>query len=591
MTGIVQSIFQQVPWLKVFLTWALAVIVVLLVLALPAYFLFLPLTQRVRTELKRYLSFLQDRHAEKRRLRKEAEEDLVSQYAHDNLLRHVDASSGRLWAHTRATLLQRANEIQERLKGVTGSMEGFSKGLPHIHERLQAITDSLPKDFLPVTNDPGLSRATGTLRVARMSLACASFLLVAIIFVNTGMLSQIVRDLGFIPPSFKFAGIPLFYVLALLITCVEAGLGVIHGILADSEMNEDRGKIHVGSILAAVGAVGVAGVEGFFYSRIVPNRTDIVTIPLIGYTLPQTDVFFIWGFLLVMTLFGLGLICYRMAARVLRGTALTHLHKQLRAFNKAAVQWSGTLRQAESMATTARVAVASSQITTISAPLPTQAMERLLTELRSLLETQPRWVSVNEQALGAPEVVHLASHALLWFLLALGSAALATWAGIASFGRLALDGANPVALALGQVALVATAGFLVGWQETVVQGDDWQKVTAPSWARVLGLALAGCFTIAYLALIVSAYAAGVVLLWIGNILVCLVVGAACYQLIPLIGLGRIWTHRALRLLAGAGELLYRCLVGVLLCIAVFIDQVMMILAGPVLAFKGLPPRQ
>ena len=50
MAEIVQSIFAQVPWLKVFLAWTLVAAVVVLVLALPACFLFLPLTQRMRAE-------------------------------------------------------------------------------------------------------------------------------------------------------------------------------------------------------------------------------------------------------------------------------------------------------------------------------------------------------------------------------------------------------------------------------------------------------------------------------------------------------------------------------------------------------------
>src|ERR1017187_632679 len=89
--------------------------------------------------------------------------------------------------------------------------------------------------------------------------------------------------------------------------------------------------------------------------------TETVTIPLIGFSLPQTDIFFIWGFLLVMALFGLGLICYRMRAKALRGTALTNLRKQMRTFTKETVQWSGALQKAESMATAARAAVANGQ--------------------------------------------------------------------------------------------------------------------------------------------------------------------------------------------------------------------------------------
>jgi hypothetical protein len=146
MTAIAHSILEQVPWLKVLLAWALAAAVVLLVLALPAYFLFLPLTQRLRADLSRYLALVRERHGQKRLERKDAERELLEQYAQDHLLRHVDATNSRLWARTKTALLQPAHEIQERLAGVTSSMEGFTRALPQVHERLQAITDAMPKD-------------------------------------------------------------------------------------------------------------------------------------------------------------------------------------------------------------------------------------------------------------------------------------------------------------------------------------------------------------------------------------------------------------------------------------------------------------
>jgi len=576
-----RSIFAHLPWLKIFLEWALAAAVMLLVLTIPAYFLYRTLTQRLRAELSRYLPFLDKRHEQNRSRREDADRELVAQYAQDHLLRHVDATSSRLWARTKTALLQPTQEIQARLAGVAGSMEVFTRALPQVHERLQAITDAMPKDFQLITTEPSLSQATGTLRVARMALVSSGLLLAAIITVNTGFLSRIVRDLGLIPPSFKSLNLPLDYILALLITCVEMGLGILHGIFADVDLSDERGKIRIGSALAALGAAGLACVEGMFYSKIIPNRTEIITIPFIGYNLPQTDFFFCWGVILVMTLFGLGLVCYRMGARVLRGTALTNVRKQLRTFTKESAHWSGALRQAESMVTTARAAVATGQ-----GPFADEAVERLLGELRKLLEQTPPWVSIKEQPLASTEVRHLASHAILWCLVTTTAIALSISTGIASFSRLASDTGIPVVLALGQVVLVVTAGFLMGWGETVVQGHDWQKVTAPTWARYIGLALIGTFTLAYLFLVISAYSAGIVLLWIVNLLVCLAVTAACYQLIPLLGLGRIWARRAVQLLVNTGERTYRLLVIILWLLAVLLDVIMSILASPLIAITS-----
>jgi len=402
------------------------------------------------------------------------------------------------------------------------------------------------------------------------------------------MLSQIVRDLGFIPQSFKFVGVPLYYILALLITCVEAGLGLLHGVLADAGLRDDIAKFHMGSIVAAGGGVGVAIVEGFFYSRIMPTRTETVTIPLVNYTVAQTDIFFTWGFLLVMTLFGLGLISYRMSARVLRGTALSTVRKQLRAFTKDAVRWSNSLQQAETLANSARSAVRSGHGPDPAPAFAGEAVERLLTELRALVQASPEWVTINQQPLGAPEVLHLARQSLLWVFLAAASIIVSAFTGIASFTRLIPDTASPIVLAVGQMAFAAAVGFLNGWGETVVQEYDWQKVTAPQWSRLIGLILGGFFVLSYLVLGTTAYSMGIHLLWIGNLLICLIVAATCYQLTPLLGLLAIWIQRVLHLLARMMDAAYRLLIATMLLGTVILDLLMTVLAGPLLVIKGPP---
>jgi hypothetical protein len=582
-----QDIFSAVPWLKVFLAWTLAALVVFLVLTVPAYYLVLPLTQRLRSEISRYLMAVRERHAKQRAERSEADRALLAQYAEDHLLRHLDTMRSKFWARTKAAIIHPAQEIQTRLADVTGKMEGFTKSLPQLHERLQTVIDTLPKDFNLTVSEPNLSQSTGTLRVAWMALVGSSLLLLALITVNTGMLSQIVRDLGFIPPTFKFFNIPLFYILALLITFVEAGLGAIHGILSDTEMSDQQVRIHVGPMLASAGSVGVACVEGFFYSRIMPSRTETVTLPLIGYTVPQTDIFFMWGFLLVMTLFGLGLIIYRMAARVLRGTALASARKQLRIVTAQTVRLTEALRDTERVATAARAAASQgNQDTPTTPPFAADAVERLLKELRVLVKTPPEWVSVLPQPLSASGVLHLARHSLLWFGVAISATVISIATAITSYGRLATDTGAAVMLASAQTALVVTVGFLLGWGETVVQGHDWQKVTAPSWARLIAIALAGAFTLAYALLGFSAYTTGIVLLWMGNFLVCLVVVAACYQLMPLASLGEIWVRRLIDRFVGACERTYRLFVGLALLCATILDQIVGMFAGPIVIFKS-----
>jgi hypothetical protein len=585
MSDLAHTILTQVPWLKTFLAWAFATAVVLAIVAIPAYYLFLPITQRLRAELSQYLNLLRERHRKNAAERSEAQRALIARFAQDQLLRHLDSSSSRLWSRTNATLLQSVHDIQSQLSNVSGRVEEFTNALPELHEGLKAISNSVPKDFHLPTAEANLAQTGGTLRVARMALAISILLIISIITVNTGMLSQIIRDLGF-SASLKFLGVPLFSVLALLITCVEGGLGFVHGVLSDPDLQEEGSKIHVGAILTSIGAVGIACVEGFFYSRIMPTRVETVTIPLIGYTLPQTDVFFIWGFLLVMTLFALGLTLYRMGARVLRGTALTTINRQLGSITRSSVRCTAALQRAEALTATARTALAPPGVSgSTSAPFASEAVERLLSELRKLSSAQPSWVTLGEQSLGLPEVINLSRHALLWFALAIGATLLVVFTGSSSFSLLGHGIGNPVFLALAQAAVVGTAGFLSAGGETVVQGADWQKVTAPNWGRLIGLVLLSIFTVSELLLAIPAYPVGIVF-WVGNLLTCYVLAAACYQLMPLLALMDIWVQRAGHLFLSLFERGYRVFVSTFMVVSVLLDQVTKLLASPLLILTG-----
>src|SRR5438309_4267722 len=112
MSEIVSSIFAQVPWLKVFLAWTLSAAIVWLVVALPAYFLYSQITQRLRGELSTFLRLVREGHVQNREERKSAEALLIAQYTKDHLLRHVDESSSRIWKSIKTRLLQAAHEIQ-----------------------------------------------------------------------------------------------------------------------------------------------------------------------------------------------------------------------------------------------------------------------------------------------------------------------------------------------------------------------------------------------------------------------------------------------------------------------------------------------
>src|SRR5207253_3403867 len=133
----------------------------------------------------------------------------------------------------------------------------------------------------------------------------SSVILVALISVNTGMLGQILRDIGFIPHDLIYFGVPLYLVFAFILTLAEAGLGYVH--TAGRPAPDEPSRVAAWPVIASCFAVVIACVEGFFYSQVAPSRESLVDLP-IGYQIRQGTLFFLWGATLVLVLFGLGAI-------------------------------------------------------------------------------------------------------------------------------------------------------------------------------------------------------------------------------------------------------------------------------------------
>jgi len=229
--------------------------------------------------------------------------------------------------------------------------------LRHLVDRLsdlKAILGSLPdpwpkeKDLLVFPSPNDLVLKTGSLRVTRLSLTISSLILPCIILVNTGMLAQIIRDLGIIPPNYQFGPVPLNVVFALILTLIEAAWGFVHG--ATSARSSDEGeleKIRVLPIVAVLIALGLGFLEGYFYSQIAPSSAPPFPIPIVGYKIPQSDFFFFWGFALVMALFVLGKTFYDSFAAVRRGTALGEIRRQVEEMVSLASRWKDTTAEAK----------------------------------------------------------------------------------------------------------------------------------------------------------------------------------------------------------------------------------------------------
>src|SRR5207248_9467093 len=153
------DLFAQMPWLRIFLQWALASAIVLLVLAAPAYFLFLPIARSIKNSVIAHLKAIQNLHANKRSERQQAFDDFILQFGQDRLLRHL-GQAAKFWAVTKHLITERTTSIQQVLRSISSKLDEFANSLPEVHEQLTKTEAGLPADLQKVGNSPELQAAT-----------------------------------------------------------------------------------------------------------------------------------------------------------------------------------------------------------------------------------------------------------------------------------------------------------------------------------------------------------------------------------------------------------------------------------------------
>lgn len=291
---------QHAAWVWPIVAFCVAVIAVIAVLAIPAYFVFYPLIRRVHESVSAYLSGLKQRHLAARESRAESFVVLLDEFRGDagiTVLRQIDARAEAAYRH----LIDVANNVNSSLRRFLDAPTTFQRSAAPLLDVSAQPAPTFPS--IPTADQLSVQHAM--LRTAKVRLLVSSVILLALIGVNTGMLGQILRDLGFIPHDLVYLGVPLYLVFAFILTLAEAGLGYIHTATRPTPNEPER--VAVWPVIAIGLAAVIACVEGFFYSQVAPNKEGFIGLPG-GYQVHQTSLFFLWGAALVMVLFGLGMI-------------------------------------------------------------------------------------------------------------------------------------------------------------------------------------------------------------------------------------------------------------------------------------------
>lgn len=474
------------------------------------------------------------------------------------------------------------------LKRVSKTLERLSEHIARLANEIENTDVQQMPDAPDISQPADVAKSENFLRVEWLKLALSGAILLGLMLVNTGMLSQILRDLGVVPATMTFLGIPLAIVFAFILTLVEAGLGIAHGALR--EEYSEKLSLWPHTVLAF--ALLLSCVEGFFYSRVAPSGSPF-TFPFIKYTIPQTDLFFLWGMILVLTLFLLGSIAYKAAAAILKGSDLTTFRREVRKTQKQLNQYERRLVSSKKVLEETKAALKLAE-ETIGGPATNSAnvwqiLTRLMDELQKLKETPPAWTRQKEENLTRSEVYQLADSAGLWLILSILGAVVLIKTGLYCFEAFYPSLPNGIlwVFAIGQATVFFAVGFLLSLDVMVVKGehDQRQVWSAPYYSHILAFGLGGLAVIVYLAVFFTlALPLSLGSLWFLNLLVGLLLSAAGKRLGPLLTLTRISWRQTWNTVVEFLENLWLLLVRVFQAVIAVIATIFYFLAIPLEKF-------
>lgn len=583
MSNFIDSLLKGAPWLQPVMAWSIALVIVFVSLTIPAYLIFWPFFERARTEVASFVVRLVQRLQANRRERSERLNSAADEFLKDGGLWRLNSEAHGHWSALVAKLTRVLRKLRRPVGNAAVILDQVNKKVSSLQEELRGSDSTRLQTFPALPEYEEAVESTASLRVAILKMILATTILFALMLVNTGMLSQILRDLGVVPAAMMFAGVRLAYVFAFILTLVEAGLGVAHG----STRSDNAEKLSILPFIMTSFAVVLGFVEGFFYSRVAPNGN--FSLPFLNYEMPQSNLFFFWGFVLVMTLFSLGLISFENFALALRGTKAGTFKREMRKLQKRHDRLARAAKTSEEMLRRAKTA-SQEMDNFLQGPAANgesvrEELDKVSKQIGTLKDSAPEWVKDKEATLTRSEVHQLAQQGGLWLTFASLGITVMTITGLNSF-----EAFNPNlkpmvlwVLAVGQSVVFFGVGFLLGTGETVVQGSGterrvWATPRLSTWcAYVVGALL----VVTYITLFfVVASPLGLGAIWFSNLVVGLFLIAAGNQLSALLNVVRLWLWRVWNVIMLALEGLWLGFMRLLQMALAILENVSYLLAAP-----------
>ena len=583
MSNFIDSLLKGAPWLQPVMAWSISLVIVFVSLTIPAYFIFWPFFERARTEVANFVVRLVQRFAANRRERSERLNSAADEFLKDGGLWRLNSEAQGQWSALATKFTRVLRKLRRPVGNAAVALDKVHKKVSSLQEELRGSDTTRLQTFPALPEYEEAVESTASLRVAILKMILATTILFALMLVNTGMLSQILRDLGVVPAGMMFAGVRLAYVFAFILTLVEAGLGVAHG----STRSDNAEKLSIFPFIMTSFAVILGFVEGFFYSRVAP--TGNFSLPFLNYEMPQSNLFFFWGFVLVMTLFSLGFISFENFAKALRGTKAGTFKREMRKLQKRHDRLARAAKTSEEVLRHAKTA-SQEMDNFLQGPAANgesvrEELDKVWKQIGDLKDSAPEWAKDKEATLSRSEVHQLAQKGGLWLTFASLGITVMTITGLNSF-----EAFNPNlkptvlwVLAVGQSVVFFGVGFLLGTGETVVQGSGterrvWAAPRLSTWcAYVVGALL----VVTYIAVFFTvASPLGLGAIWFSNLVVGLFLIAAGYQLSPLLNVVRLWLWRVWNVIVLALEGLWLGLMRLLQMALAILENVSYLLAAP-----------
>lgn len=404
--------------------------------------------------------------------------------------RELAARNRILWEQALAQVMKGVQELTSGVDHLRRALAATDRTLGDFTHALSAHDSSFPKlREVPDTKD--LWVELKAVRRAKALLLLAGSIALAIMVVNTGMLSQILKDLDI--GLVRVAGqLMLFNIFAFLLTLTEIGLGIMYSTLGEEGRQPSVGT-HLGQLVMIVLAAGLAFVEGYFYSH-ASGEEQVAGL----LQIEPRQAFLVLGCALPITLFGLGHICFKALMTIRDGYTLDAMRKDLRRIKQQVDPLQGMFQEIEACLDRGRKLAAEVEqqfaaLDQAKRDAVSQVLHQTRQEIREWGQTIPVWAKARLESLSPAECQQQGLRVFAWGIMTLMAVGASVWLHTWALGTQypELVGPFPTVLALAQAGALLVAGLLIRRSSVVVEDAGGVTFATEAWGYAAWIAVGG----------------------------------------------------------------------------------------------------